>query len=182
MKTKIIFLAVFLTSLSISFSQMREPEQVELKYDGVTPSKFSSTDNNFKFDNKMLMGFHGGNEKSIAKAVLCNQNNVFPQQLFTNSTPNARMFQDSALLFIQDFDSNWGYRTFSHVLADQGILNTHSMTWEPYLSLVQAPMLPKKCGSTWVCPREIKFILLYLNKFNFHNPTKFFSISFSSKI
>jgi hypothetical protein len=124
-------LFLFLLSASLASSQMKEPEQVELKYNGVTPSKFRSTDSNFITDRKILIGFHWGNEKSIASAVLSNQNNIFPQQLFSGTTPNASMVQDNALLFIQDVDSLWNYRTFSHVLADKAILHTHSMTWEP---------------------------------------------------
>ena len=134
MKNTIILLALLLVSLSLAFGQMREPEQVPLKYNSSIPIMLDSKSAPMPQNNGYSVGYHWGNNESISRAINANQNNVVAQYLYNENTQSydSHFVQDSALIFRQGF-YNDQYRVFTHALTDVARLNTHSMAFKANL-------------------------------------------------
>lgn len=122
-------------------TQSIEPNQRYLRYAPFTvATQFHSTNTDFQRPNKFIVGFHWGNEASIAKAILANQNNVYAQYMneYPKNTPDYRLFQDSALLMVEGIDTEHGYvyDVFTHAVLDTALLNTHSMAFRSNLLIL----------------------------------------------
>jgi hypothetical protein len=138
MKTSFIFIMMLIiSSFHFLIAQDRFPSQRELKYDGENSTKFKSTDTNFNFPGKMLIGYHWTNESNISKAILATQNNVFAQYMnYTDTTiPDSNLIQPNALLFVEGVDSFYKEGVYSHVLGDTGILNARYMSFKPNMKI-----------------------------------------------
>ena len=136
MKKKLFFLVLLAISISnILSAQDRLPVQRQLMYNDTTLETFTNGIGSFPISNKIMIGFHWGNEASISKAILANQNNVYAQYMYsgTPSVPDLRLFQDSCLLFVEGVDKANGdvAGVFSHVLGDTGVLNARYMSFKP---------------------------------------------------
>jgi hypothetical protein len=104
-------------------------------YNDTTLETFKSGIGHFPLSNQVMIGFHWGNEASIAKAILANQNNVFAQYMNSGTppTPDLRMFQDRCLLFVEGVDQAHGgvAGVYSHVLGYTGVLNSRYISFKP---------------------------------------------------
>ena len=154
MKKKLFFLVLLAISISnILSAQDRLPVQRQLMYNDTTLETFTNGIGSFPISNKIMIGFHWGNEASISKAILANQNNVFAQYMYsgTPSVPDLRLFQDNCLLFVEGVDKANGdvAGVYSHVLGDTGVLNARYISFKPNMLIsnddtTQYQMLSKR--------------------------------------
>ena len=141
MKKIICLIILILTNICLVKTQSIEPTQRYLRYGPTTPAtQFHSTNPEFLRPNQFMVGFHWGNESSIAKAILANQNNVYAQYMYQCEPPqpDLRLFQDNALLMVEGIDTEHGYvyDVFTHAVLDTALLNTHSMAFRSNLLIL----------------------------------------------
>ena len=121
---------------------------------------------------KVFKGWMWGSRYVLSKALFCTQSDNWYADDFTNIVDSANMFVRS---------NRWQALYCDHGHGDN-VLFGRAMVFNPG-NCIEASLNAsiKMCGTTWACPREFQFILLYLSKFKIQNPTKFFLFSFLFK-